>query len=103
MAAKLAQIEARRIEDLTGQDLFDSRIVDGVRRKNGSAALKRLFVADVLPKVGGIAIKAVTEHDVCMVMRALVDRGINRTAVTTQNSLMHMFACARSTSRGASS
>lgn len=95
MAAKLAQIEARRVEDLTVQDLFDSWIVDGVRRKDGNAALKRLFGADVLPKLGAIAIKDVTEHDVRMVLRALVDRGINRTAVIARNSLTQMFAWAQ--------
>lgn len=95
MAAKLAQIEARRVEDLTVQDLFDSWIVDGVRRKDGNAALKRLFGADVLPKLGAIAIKDLTEHDVRMVLRALVERGINRTAVIARNSLTQMFAWAQ--------
>lgn len=95
MAAKLAQIEARRVEDLTVQDLFDSWILDGVRRKDGNAALKRLFGADVLPKLGAIAIKSLTEHDVRVVLRALVDRGINRTAVIARNSLTQMFAWAQ--------
>ena len=95
MAAKLAQIEARRIEDLTVQDLFDSWIVDGVRRKDGNAALKRLFAADVLPALGAIAVKSLTEQDVRAVLRALVDRGINRTAVIARNSLTQMFAWAQ--------
>jgi len=95
MAAKLAQIEARRIEDLTVQDLFDSWITDGVRRKDGNAALKRLFGADVLPQLGAIAIKNLTEHDVRVVLRALVERGINRTAVIARNSLTQMFAWAQ--------
>lgn len=95
VAAKLAEIEARRVEDLTVQDLFDIWIADGVRRKDGNAALKRLFTADVLPALGGIAVKALTEHDVRMVLRALVDRGINRTAVIARNSLTQMFAWAQ--------
>lgn len=95
MAAKLAQIEARRVEDLTVQDLFDSWIVDGVRRKDGNAALKRLFAADVLPTLGDIAVKSLTEQDVRTVLRALVDRGINRTAVIARNSLTQMFAWAQ--------
>lgn len=92
MAAKLAEIEARRVEDLTVTDLFDAWIADGVRRKDGNAELKRLFGADVLPSLGKIAIKAVSEHDIRTVLRALVDRGVNRTAVIARNSLTQMFA-----------
>ena len=94
-AAKLAEIEAKRVEDLTVQDMFDAWMVDGVRRKDGNAALRRLFVVDVLPELGGRAVKCVTEHDVRPVLRALVDRGINRTAVVARNSLTQMFAWAQ--------
>jgi integrase len=90
--AKLAEIEAQRVADLTVKDLFDAWVTDGVRRKDGNAELKRLFGADVLPGLGGIAIKSVTEHEVRAVLRALVDRGVNRTAVIARNSLTQMFA-----------
>lgn len=36
-----------------------------------------------------------TEHDVRAVLRALVDRGVNRTAVVARNSLTQMFAWAQ--------
>lgn len=95
VAAKLAEIEAKRVEDLTLQDMFDAWMTDGVRRKDGNAELKRLFSADVLPALGRLAVKNVTEHDVRGVLRALVDRGINRTAVVVRNSLTQMFAWAQ--------
>jgi integrase len=95
VAAKLAEIEAKRVEDLTVQDMFDAWMTDGVRRKDGNAELRRMFVADVLPGLGGRAVKAVTEHDVRAVLRALVDRGVNRTAVVVRNSLTQMFAWAQ--------
>lgn len=91
VAAKLAEIEAKRVADLTVKDLYDAWIADGVRRKDGNAALIRLFVADVLPGLGDVAVKSVTEHDVRTVLRALVDRGVNRTAVIARNSLTQMF------------
>lgn len=95
VAAKLAEIEAKRTEDLTVKDLFDAWVTDGVRRKDGNAELKRLFGADVLPGLGAIAVKAVTEHDVRTVLRALVERGVNRTAVIVRNSLTQMFGWAQ--------
>ncbi|WP_371767473.1 tyrosine-type recombinase/integrase [Massilia sp.] len=95
VAAKLAEIEAKRVEDLTVQDMFDAWMTDGVRRKDGNAALRRLFEADVLPGLGGRAVRLVTEHDVRTVLRTLVDRGVNRTAVIARNSLTQMFAWAQ--------
>jgi len=82
-------------EQLTVQDLFDVWIVDGVRRKDGNSSLKRLFETDVLPHVGTIALKLLTEHDLRTVLRAQVARGVNRTAVITRNSLRQMFTWAR--------
>jgi hypothetical protein len=42
--------------------MFDAWITDGVRRKDGNAMLKRMFATDVLPAIGTVAIKDVTEH-----------------------------------------
>jgi integrase len=90
----LAQTNLQR-DNLTVKDLFDEWIVDGVRRKDGNAALKRLFGVDVLPQIGAISIRLLTEHDIRSVLRAQVSRGVNRTAVITRNSLTQMFAWGR--------
>lgn len=82
-------------ERLTVKDLFDAWIMDGVRRKDGNSALKRLFEVDVLPHIGPIALKLLTEHELRAVLRTQVARGVNRTAVITRNSLRQMFAWAR--------
>lgn len=82
------------IENLTVQDMFDAWLLDGVRRKDGNAELRRSFAADVLPKIGAVAIKNLTEHDLRAVLRAMVDRGVNRAAVMVRNSLTQMFAWA---------
>jgi integrase len=88
------QAETQKTENLTVQDLFDAWLQDGVRRKDGNAELERSFKADVLPKVGGISIKALTEHDLRGVLRAIADRGANRTSVVARNNLMQMFVWA---------
>lgn len=95
MVQKLAAIEAARTLDLTVGDMFNTWITDGVRRKDGNAMLKRMFAVDVLPAIGAIAVKDVTEHHLRAVLRAMVDRGVNRSAVMQRNSLTQMFAWAR--------
>ena len=58
-------------DGLTVQDMFDAWTTDGARRKD------------------------VTEHDLRAVLRAMVERGVNRPAVMQRNNLTQMFAWAR--------
>jgi integrase len=81
-------------ENLTVRHLFDVWMVDGVSRKDGNATLLRTFKADVLPYIGKIAVKDLTEHDVRSLLRILVKRGVNRSAVIMRNNLTQMFAWA---------
>lgn len=94
-AAAAANEQLIAAENLTVKDLFDAWIVDGVRRKDDNAELKRMFNADALPSLGSIAVKDLTEHHLRAVLRALVDRGVNRTAVVMRNNLTQMFAWGR--------
>lgn len=92
-AQQLAAEEAKQAaERKSVRDLFDSWIADGVRRKDGNAELKRQFEASVLPRIGAIPVKDLTEHDLRAVLRALVDRGVNRSAVMVRDNLTQMFA-----------
>lgn len=93
-SASLLEASLRQ-DSLTVRDLFDTWIVDGVRRKDGNLALKRLFEADVLPSIGATPIKLLTEHEIRSVLRTQVERGVNRTAVITRNSLTQMFTWGR--------
>lgn len=82
------------VENLTVCHLFNAWIADGVSRKDGNTTLKRTFKADVLPQIGKIAIKDLTEHHVRELLRILVKRGVNRSAVIMYNNLTQMFAWA---------
>jgi integrase len=93
-ATEVRALKVSQTETLTVKDMFDAWLKDGVRRKDGNAELRRSFAADVLPKIGAIAIKDLTEHDLRAVLRAMVDRGVNRAAVMVRNSLTQMFAWA---------
>jgi integrase len=89
--ATLAAEERRRAEDVSVRELYELWVRDGVLRKDNNAALKRSFEADVLPALGAKPVRAVTEHDVRSVLRALVSRGVNRTAVEVHRSIKQMF------------
>lgn len=89
--ATLAAEKQRRAEDASVRELYDVWLRDGVLRKDGNAALKRSFEADVLPVLGAKPVRAVTEHDVRGVLRALVARGVNRTAVEVHRNIKQMF------------
>lgn len=93
LALQRTKLEAA--ENLSVDDLFTAWLKDGVNRKDGNVALKRMFDADVRPAIGGIAVKDLTEHHLRAVLRAMVNRGVNRSAVMQRNSLTQMFAWAR--------
>ena len=94
-AAEESKRHAATQDNLTVNDLFTLWTTDGVRRKDGNAMLKRMFKADVLPAIGDIAVKDLTEHHLRAVLRAMVERGVNRSAVMQRHSLTQMFAWAR--------
>lgn len=89
--ATLAAEERRRAEDATVRELYEQWLRDGVLRKDGNAAMKRSFERDVLPALGAKPVRKVTEHDVRAMLRALVGRGVNRTAVEVHRNVKQMF------------
>lgn len=95
MLSKIAHTNAQRESQLTVADLFDLWIVNGVKHKDGNADLKRRFNADVLPLIGGVAIRELSEHDLREVLRTLVLRDANRSAVMMLHSLKQMLGWAQ--------
>ncbi|MES2934834.1 MAG: tyrosine-type recombinase/integrase [Pseudomonadota bacterium] len=81
------QIEA---ENLTVQNLFDAWVPDTDRKDKG-AEIRRLFQRDVLPIVGGKALKSLTEKDFRAILNTVVERGSNRMAVMLLSDLKQMF------------
>lgn len=79
------------IENLTVNDLFEVWLADGVLRKDGNAELRRSFTKDVLPEIGKLEIRSLTEHDLRKLLRKMVERGVNRLAVIAFNNLRQMF------------
>lgn len=89
--AAIAQAARERTERLAVRDLFDSWIGDGVARRDRGAELRRTFGKDVMPSIGDKPVRDVTEADIRSVLRAVVERGCNRTAVLMLANLRQMF------------
>jgi integrase len=92
-SASASKVLAER-DNLTFGDMFDAWLTDGVRRKDGNAELRRSFSADVLPKLAACRISDLTEHELRALLRAVVSRGANRTAVIIRNNLTQLFSWA---------
>ncbi|MBB2932857.1 integrase arm-type DNA-binding domain-containing protein [Paraburkholderia silvatlantica] len=59
--ATLAEAERQRSQSLTVQDLFDEWIKNGVARRDGNKELRRQFEKDVLPVIGHIELRKLTD------------------------------------------
>lgn len=81
-------------QQLTLNDMFLAWLADGVRRKDGNTELRRSFSVDVLPTIGAVPVKDVTEHHLRGVLRTMVERDANRAAVIMRNDLAQMLAWA---------
>lgn len=89
--AALAEEAKRQADDLTFKDLYDAWISDGVRRSDDNAELKRIFDKDVLPQVGQVALRKLSEHDIRAALRLVVARGANRLAVVIFTAIRQML------------
>ena len=90
----IAKQKKRDADNITVQSLFDAWVTDGVKREDNNAEIKRSFNKDVLPAIGTLPVKDVTEHHIRALLRAMVDRGVNRLAVIASHDLKQMFVWA---------
>ncbi len=76
------------------KEMFDLWLADGVARKDGNAELRRSFGKDVLPTISAKPVRHVTEQDLRALLRTIVERGANATAVRIYRGLVQLFAWA---------
>jgi integrase len=89
------QVKMTKVKTLTVQDLAKAWLLDGVARKDGNAELQRRFNKDLFPALGKTAVNNVSEHDVRALIRAVVNRGAHRQAISFFADLTQMFSWAR--------
>lgn len=92
--ATIAQAEVEATENLNFSTMYEAWIADGVRRKDGNAEIRRSFEKDVLPHIGDAPVKEISEHELRSLLRAMVERGVNRMAVRIYNDVVQLFSWA---------
>ena len=92
--AKAAAVAAEQAATRSFEEMFQAWLTDGVTRKDGNAELRRSFTKDVLPAIGKKPVKNVTEHDLRSLLRAIVSRDANPTAVRIYRGLVQLFGWA---------
>lgn len=89
--AVIAKAAAEAAERKTVQDLFDVWIVDGVARKDGNKELKRLFNKDVLPEIGAIELRRLTDKHLLALLRKVALRTNGRLTVVIHRGITQML------------
>lgn len=79
------------IEKLTFNELFEAWLSDGVQRKDGNSGLRRSFNKDVLPFIAKKRVADITETDIRNLLKKIIHRGVNRTAVIRYENLVQLF------------
>lgn len=89
--AVIAEKARQDAADATVQQMFDAWMADGVNRKDDNAELKRSFEKDLLPVIGHLPVRQVTESHLRDLLRAVIRRGVFRMAICLYNDLVQMF------------
>lgn len=89
--AALAEAEQTGIQSLRVLDLFETWTKEGVVRKDKNKELIRQFEKDVLPALGHIELRKLTDTDIRAMLRKQLARGVVRTAIMAFNDLGQML------------
>ena len=83
--ALIAEAARKEAEDLTFRSMYEAWLDAGVKRLDGNVELKRTFEKDVLPVLGDLPVRSVTDQSLLETLRAVGrGRGAGGTA-------MHLF------------
>lgn len=92
--AVIAENARQKAENLTVQQMFEAWLESGVNRQNGNAEIQRSFDKDVIPFLGLLGVRKVTESHLKDTLRTVITRGAYRMAICLNNDLVQMFAWA---------
>ena len=94
-AAKAAERAAKIADELANapfRKLFETWLVEGVSRADDNAELKRTFEKDVLPTLGEIPVREISDTNLLQVLRKVGrERGRGRTAERMLSETRQMF------------
>jgi integrase len=94
--AEIKEAEATKkaineLKNLTVNDLYQVWLTDGVARKDGNKNLIRSFDKDVLPQIGKLPVRTLSEKHLRDLYKGVIARGVQRTAIDLSNSIGQML------------
>jgi integrase len=89
--AKLADAAKKNAENLSVNDLFATWIEDGVNRSDGNKYITRAFSKHVLPIIGVIPLRELSEHHLRDIYRTIIQNGKQPTAVELSKDVKQML------------
>lgn len=92
--AVIAENAKQKTENLTVQQMYEAWLDSGVNRQDGNAEIQRSFDKDVIPTLGQLAVREVTETHLKDTLRTVIARGAHRMSICLNNDLVQMFAWA---------
>ncbi len=91
IVATITEAARQTAENKTVAELFEEWLKDGVSRQDGNAELRRSFTKDVLPAIGKMPLRNLTEKDLLAVLRTIKARGLNRAVVIRSKDIGQML------------
>jgi integrase len=90
--ATIAEAKRQAAENQTVANLFGVWVVDGVNRKDGNKELRRIFDRNILPTIGAIPVRDLTETHLRDMLRPIIKAGTVRKAETMLLGVKQMMA-----------
>lgn len=85
-------IEAKRAnEAITICDMFNQWVDVGVKRKNDNKSIKQSFSKHILPAIGNVKVKELTENHLNKIYKALIKEGKNTSAFEISKDVNQMI------------
>ena len=94
IAEILKREEKRKADSFTVKDMFDSWIVDGVRRKDNNKYIIQTFNKYILKAIGDVEIRNINEQHLSKIYKRIVADGKNATAFELSKDVKQMFTWA---------
>lgn len=90
--ALIQEAKRKDAENLTFSEMFNAWVKNGVARADGNAELFRAFNKDILPPIGDLSVRSLSENDLLEALRAVGrERGKGRTAEILLADLRQLF------------
>jgi len=92
MEATIAKAKRDKVENLTVADLAQAWLKDGVSRADGNAELQRYFGKDVLPAIGSIPLRRLSDSDLLGMLGKIKERIRTRRIGKSGNTTVALLA-----------